>query len=182
MSEQSVKRPASVIVACVILLILGAWTLLGVAVLSEGNPNTGRSVSPLILIDGVVRAAIFLISGGYMLARQNWARQLFLVATPLEIGLGAMIGIGSQVAAGTAGQVNSNAVLLLLFANLVPYAVLAVLVTSASAAQFFGGSVFRPSSAATGSVEAEDPGSASGEHAAQQGAAADEPQRVSNEP
>ena len=138
--SQVPKRPTIVTVVSVIILIWGVWVALGfLMTVGAGGINliTGQRLPGIALFEMCVAALIRIVGGAYMLAGRNWARQLFIVGVPIQIAVGAIIG--GAIVMASSGVLNPNVLALFFFGNILPYGILALLLSTSSASRFFVG-------------------------------------------
>lgn len=129
-------RPRIVTFVAIVLLAWGLWSAVGLVVISSlgGVTPQGTRFPPTAVLGVVIQAALRVAVAAGLLRGAPWARPLFLIGVPLEIVFG--IGLGFAVAAERSLAIDWARVQNVLIANLVPYGILAALLSTQSALAF----------------------------------------------
>ena len=117
--SDGVSRPRSVTIILWVLIILGG---LGVVTIRAAGDTVGENV----VAPGFIGGLISVVCGGAMLARQNWARMIYICITPYSF-MAEGIAMGFAV---------SQVVQLTL------YGVVVYFLTRQAASKYFGGPLF----------------------------------------
>jgi hypothetical protein len=130
------RRPGVVTLVAIVLVVWGLWSAVGLLIIARlgGVTPEGMPFPPTAMLGVVIQVVLRITIGAGLWRGATWARPLFLIGVPIEIVFG--IGLGFAVAAERAVAIDWARVQAVLIANLVPYAVLAMLLSTRRALEF----------------------------------------------